>query len=210
MHNAYKLLFRIIIGCLIPREGCSNQISWDHKHFIWFLVNHERLDLDAYIFNNLCDAIKGRQKYNKKIVPYARLLSELFHQSRFIHALKKVSATRDLEETYGNILSTVVLRKMNIIKKKDVVKPEESLSLKSGKTTYLEDFPFISKLENLEIIQEFIKMTREDIDIILTMDDIPYALENAYKPSRKRKWDAFGKSEGGSKATQEKGLCRCS
>lgn len=34
MHNVYRLLFRILIGCLIPREGSSDHISWDHGHFI--------------------------------------------------------------------------------------------------------------------------------------------------------------------------------
>lgn len=35
----YRLLFRILIGYMILKEGSTYQISWDHKHFIWFLVN---------------------------------------------------------------------------------------------------------------------------------------------------------------------------
>lgn len=40
-----RLLFRILIGCLIPREWSAYQISWDHKHFIWFLINMEKINL---------------------------------------------------------------------------------------------------------------------------------------------------------------------
>lgn len=112
----------------------------------------------AYILNHLCDIINESQNHNKKNVSYARLLSELLHQSRLINAMKK-----------------------------DVVNPEASLNIRSGKTAYIENFPFISKLDNLEVIQQFIKIIREDTEITLTLDVILDAPENAYKPSRKRK-----------------------
>lgn len=88
------------------------------------------------------------------------MLSELFRQSRLIDNLKAVNATQDLEESYGNIMSTKVLSHMKIIKKNEVVIPEASLSIKSGKPSYLKDFPFISKLENPEVIQEFINLIK--------------------------------------------------
>lgn len=83
----------------------------------------------ACIFNHLCDATKESQNHSNNNVPYARLLSKLFHQSRMIGVLKKVSATRDVEETYGKILVVFVLDNMNINKKKDVVEVEVSLSI---------------------------------------------------------------------------------
>lgn len=51
--------------------------------------------------------------------------------------MKKVSATQDLEETYGNILSVVVLGNMNIINKKGVVNPGASLWIRNDGTAYL-------------------------------------------------------------------------
>lgn len=79
MKTNFKLLFKILIGCLIPREGSIDQISWDHKHFIFLLVNEDKINLPTYILNHLCEAIKESKKRNKKNVLYARLLSELFH-----------------------------------------------------------------------------------------------------------------------------------
>lgn len=102
----------------------------------------------VYIFKHLCDAIKESQKHNNNNVPYARLLYELFHHSILIDALKKVSTTQDLEESYGSILSVGVISNMNIIKNKNMVKSEASFNIISGKTTYIEDFPFISKMDN--------------------------------------------------------------
>lgn len=34
MKIPYRLLFIILIGCLIPREGSTYQIYWVHRYFI--------------------------------------------------------------------------------------------------------------------------------------------------------------------------------
>lgn len=150
MKTPYKLLFKILIGCMVLREGSSDKISQDHKYFTQFLVIHERLNLIAYTFNHLYDAIKESQKNNKKSVPYARLLYELFHQSRLIDALKKVSATQDLEEIHGNIFSATIFGNMNINKKKYMVKPEASICIRSVNTAYIDDFYIFSSWTNLK------------------------------------------------------------
>lgn len=35
MKDDFRLLFKILINFLIPMEGSTYQISWDHKHFIF-------------------------------------------------------------------------------------------------------------------------------------------------------------------------------
>lgn len=74
------LLFKIIISSQISRECNSRQISWDHKHFLWFLVNDQPLNLSVYNIHHLYVSIKDYQKRDKKSVPYARLLYEIFYQ----------------------------------------------------------------------------------------------------------------------------------
>lgn len=125
---------------MIPREGSFDHISWDHIHFIWYLVNGEKINLSAYIFNHICEDILKSYKHENKNVPYARLLSDLFYQSRLIENLKATNVIKDLEEYFGNIHHAVVLGHMKIIKKKDVVKPEASIRIRSANTTYIEDF----------------------------------------------------------------------
>lgn len=56
-------------------------------------------------------------------MPYARLLSEVFHQSRLIETPKEDGATQDMEEYFGNILFAAILGNMKIIRKKDIVNP---------------------------------------------------------------------------------------
>lgn len=121
MKTDFKLLFKILIGRMIPREDNSNQISWDHRHFIFYLVNKYNINLPAYIFHNLCEAIKESKKHIKNNVPYAKLMSELFHQGCLIDALKTVSDNEDLQDIHGNILYALVQENMKILKKSDVV-----------------------------------------------------------------------------------------
>lgn len=60
---------------------------------------------------------------------------------------------------------------MKIIRKKDVTKLEAWLRIRSVEYAYI-------KLENPEVIQEYIKMVREEAGVILTMDDFPDSLED--------------------------------
>lgn len=75
MNDEFKILFKILINCPIPKEGSTDRFSWDHKHFIFYLKNEGKINLSSYIFNHLYEAIKDKTKYCKKNVPYARLLS---------------------------------------------------------------------------------------------------------------------------------------
>lgn len=117
LHLPFRLLFKIIITCLIPEEGSSYQISWDHKYFLWFLINKQPLNLSAYISHHLYESIKDSLKH-KKSVPYARLFSKIFYQCRLIDMLKKLNVSQDLKICYGNILSSGVLRNMQIRRKR--------------------------------------------------------------------------------------------
>lgn len=74
-----------------------------------------------YIFHHMCESIKASTKHNNKNVYYAWLFSELFYQSRLVETLVNLGADEDMQIIYQNILSSVMLGNMNIIKKKDVI-----------------------------------------------------------------------------------------
>ena len=78
MKTTHKLVFKILVACLIPIEGSTDQFSRDHRHFIWYLVNEENINLPGYIFNHLCEYIKDIKKLKKKNVPYVRSYMNCF------------------------------------------------------------------------------------------------------------------------------------
>lgn len=190
MFVTYMLIFKIMISSLIPREGSSNQNYWDHKHFIWFLVNWEKINMNAYMFNYLCEVIKEINKHNKKNVPFVRLLSELFHHNRLVQALEETSENYDMEEKFENILFGSIIGNMKIISKKVIVKLETDLRIRNAKSAYIDDYPVISKMDNLEVIQEYIKLYKEETGVTVPMKNIPNAPLDVYRASRKRKVDA--------------------
>ncbi|WJX18669.1 hypothetical protein P8452_08446 [Trifolium repens] len=116
MHLKLRLLFRILIGSIIPRDGATDQISWDHKNFLYFLVNETRMNLDAYIFNHLYKSIQSCFKKHTTPVPYGRVLSELFYQCRLVEVIEKTECVQDLKEAKGSILFVAILVHMNLKK----------------------------------------------------------------------------------------------
>lgn len=150
-------MFKILISCLIPKEGSTGHISWDHKHFIFYLKNLDNINLSAYIFNHLCEAIRESIKHHKRNMPYARLLYELFYQGHLIDALKTFPDNENLEEIHRKILSTSVLSNMKLLKKSEVVASKVPLSVRCTNPGYLEDCPVITKMHNLEVIRLYIE-----------------------------------------------------
>jgi len=42
----------------MPRDGGTHTMSMDHNVFLYFLINHEKVNLPRYMFNYMCWAIK--------------------------------------------------------------------------------------------------------------------------------------------------------
>lgn len=56
-------------------KGGAKLVRFYQKHFIFYLKHKYKINLSAYIFNHLCEAIKDNIKLPKKNVSYARLFS---------------------------------------------------------------------------------------------------------------------------------------
>ncbi|MCH90105.1 hypothetical protein A2U01_0011012, partial [Trifolium medium] len=91
MKETQRLLARIMFGSFFPREGWTDQLSWDHRHFIYFLTVGRKKNLAAYIFNHLCKTIRSAQNPAKKTphIAYPRLLSEFFYQCALIDRIER-------------------------------------------------------------------------------------------------------------------------
>ncbi|MCI53762.1 hypothetical protein A2U01_0075009, partial [Trifolium medium] len=73
-----------------PRVGGTDQVSWDHRHFIYFLTAGRKMNLAAYIFHHLCRSIMIAQNLTRRTpqVAYPLLLSELFFQCGIIKRIE--------------------------------------------------------------------------------------------------------------------------
>lgn len=94
----------------------------------------------------------------------------------------------DLEESYGNILSAYVLDNTKMKNKCDIVASNIPLFVRSTNSNYLEDYPIIAKMDNPEVIKNFIiQSLKEGNNIILK--DIPNKPTDVYS-SKMRKQEA--------------------
>lgn len=73
LHLQFKILFKIISRCLIPMEGRSYHISWDHKHFLWFM-RRKSSSFIIYASQSMTLRIKIKRSFQCAI-----LLYEIFH-----------------------------------------------------------------------------------------------------------------------------------
>ncbi|MCH96598.1 hypothetical protein A2U01_0017585 [Trifolium medium] len=121
MKDTQRLLARIMLGSFFPREGGTGQLSWDHRHFIYFLSVGTKMKLPAYIFNHLCKSIRSAQ-HPTRLTPqiaYPRLLSDLFYQCVVTDRIARTQQMDLLEEV--GVIDGSVLVKLSLVKPKKVI-----------------------------------------------------------------------------------------
>ncbi|MCH92626.1 hypothetical protein A2U01_0013566, partial [Trifolium medium] len=59
MFEKYIMIFKILLTSFFPRESSPDQISWEHKNFIYFLFKRTKINLASCLFDHLCDAIRA-------------------------------------------------------------------------------------------------------------------------------------------------------
>lgn len=151
MHHNYKIIFKMIIRYLIPRQGSSDQISWDYKHVIrlWFKPGSELGCI--HIQPSVWSYCEDQHKQEKNVL-YARLLYEIFHQSKLVDALEKLDATSELSEEYGRVMSSELLVSVGILQKNQLLKLETDFIIRKEKRNYIENFPYFTKHGNLKVL----------------------------------------------------------
>ncbi|PNX89862.1 hypothetical protein L195_g045984, partial [Trifolium pratense] len=153
-----KVLVKIMQGSIFPRSGGTDQVSWNHRHFLYFLYQNIPLNLAAYIFNQLCASIRAGMAVrnpSKKIV-YPRLISELFHQCTVVRRIQEAGADFILTTARGTFLTGKSLKKMNLLSE-PVKYPNLPLLENHSLRPINEATPMVFEDEPKEVIQNYIK-----------------------------------------------------
>jgi hypothetical protein len=121
MQKEHKVLQKLIQECFLAKGGGVDQLSLEHKVFLYFLVNFEKVNLPRYIFHHMVWALKESQEKNRRFIGYGRLLSEIFYQGGLLSALKNSGVVSDeyLGIVVGKYINGYTLRSMGIIKTVD-------------------------------------------------------------------------------------------
>jgi hypothetical protein len=114
--------------------------------FLHFLIKNFRINLPIYIFHYLCSSIKQEITKKRKQVPYARLLSEIFHQGGLLQKLGDhgLASDKELGTSIGRVLDGSLLGSMWIIEKGQVTTSESDRKASQVMSDLMTNFPPIS------------------------------------------------------------------
>ncbi|MCI28141.1 hypothetical protein A2U01_0049341, partial [Trifolium medium] len=160
----YKLLFKVLIKSIVPREGGEPHMSWVQRHILLMLIEEEQIHLPTYIFNRLCEAVEeGSQKVNCHI-HYCRLLSEFFHQAGLIKALEDINASEFLKKTVGDVMNASILVHMRLKSNlNEIIISDKTFRVKSKRRVFVDKYPSIPKLNDLLVISDYINKESESL-----------------------------------------------
>src|SRR4030042_1227319 len=89
----HRVLYKIVLASILPKDGSTDQMPWDHKHLMMFLIKNYPVNFPEYMFHHLCQSLRETQSKKKRtIVPYGRLISELLYQGKLIQKLEHIGA----------------------------------------------------------------------------------------------------------------------
>lgn len=160
-----------MIICFMPREGGTDYMSWDHKHFLRFLVKNFPINLPTYISEHMCNSIREGIK-GKRTVPYTRLISVIIHQGGLLQRLHDLGISSDehLCTCTGRVNNGTMLGSMKIIGKKDVIIFYEDLKLYVKTTELIDEFPPISMEDHPIVFAEYIVVYYKKTVVLISWD----------------------------------------
>jgi hypothetical protein len=158
LRTELKIICRILQKTFFTRNGGTDSISWEHKHFIYFLYKKLKINLAACLFEHLFTAINDSVYNGKPHVNLPRLISELIRQTKLVDIISKYEHVQELR---GSVFNATSLVHFGIIKG-PIITPNNPLLKKDTQYDQVEGFPIISEADNKEVIREFLKLGKEE------------------------------------------------
>jgi len=169
MKKEHKVLQKLLQECFLPKGGGVDQLSLEHKVFLHYLISFEKVNLPRYIFHHMLWALEQSQQKNRTLVPYGRLLSEIFHQGGMLEVLKmsKVVNDNQLGTVVGKYINGSTLYNMHLVK--SVINLQESNIL----SNLMDNFPPICKQDPPDVRAHFVYDHWKAIEETIKYSDIP-------------------------------------
>ena len=184
-----KVLLKIQNENLLPKGSGGDKPSLDHKVFLHFFLTKEKANVPKFIFRHLVKNLRDSQTIHKNFVPYARLLSEIFHQGGILNSLKEVNYFTDAQlcTVTERIINGATLVAMKLIKKQDLKELSTDLKESSVISNLMDEFPPICKQDPLEVRVMYMKEYFEMTGKVIKISDIPDEMYGGALPVAKNR-----------------------
>jgi hypothetical protein len=129
MNVQERVLVKIFFALLLPRETGTDQLSWDHRHFIYFLSTRKPLNLSTYIFHHLCESINETKKFKNPSnkISHPRLLSYRFSQLAIPERFQAAQVFEDIEEVRAPFLDAKIQLHIRLKNSNNLLYPQNPL-----------------------------------------------------------------------------------
>jgi len=128
---------------LLPKGSGGDKPSLDHQVFLHLFLTKEKANVPKFIFRHMVKNLRDNQTIRKNLVPYGRLLSEIFYQGGILNSLKEVKYFTDAQlcTVTGRIINGATLVAMKLIKKQDLKQLSTDLKESSVISNLMDEFP---------------------------------------------------------------------
>ncbi|XP_057418705.1 uncharacterized protein LOC130712905 [Lotus japonicus] len=196
LHLDLRIWHKIILNCFNPRPTGSSPdyINFNQKVMLYFIKTGQKICLPYFLFTYLKDCIRRSRttaaatKNTIRYIPFGRVLSDIFVESKLVKDLINAGCTEDLSILAGEAFTSTSLKRMCLIEKKieaeSVITPEEV----KGRRIPLNDYPLWSKVDDPEAILYYIEDLRS-LGFEIDVDEFFRALPEApdYESPKKKK-----------------------
>jgi hypothetical protein len=167
-----KMLLKIQNENLFPSGDCVKP-NLAQKVLLQHFIKKEKVNVPKYMFKYLVECLKQSQLLDKPLVPYGRLLSEIFYQGGILDSLSQSQGFTDqlLDTKTGKFINAHTLLNMKLIS--EVTKLQTDLSESFVKSDLMKDFPPICKKDPIEVQMYYIKEHFEATNERIRLEDIP-------------------------------------
>ncbi|KAK2389517.1 hypothetical protein QL285_063102 [Trifolium repens] len=124
--NICKVIYKILIDCIVPKLGGTDQLSVVQKLFTFHVGKGNLLDIAKLIFIHLLDAIESV----KPIIHHSRLLSHMFAKCGLLDAVKPFFPGYGTYLTSTKVVNSTTLRYLHLVKNAKIVYPTHPLIIR--------------------------------------------------------------------------------
>jgi len=123
LNPEYKVLYKIISGCILPLRNCSKIVTRSYKFIMWHFAKKISINLPELILDFLKRAIWSSRSGKVKTIPLGRVISGCLETFGIIDSLqrsKDFSIAQSLKPSFGPLFNQITLSRLKV-RSRDVV-----------------------------------------------------------------------------------------
>lgn len=120
----YRVLFKILIECVVPQSGLLNHVNKDHKGLMWNIPKKNKTNISHVILEHLRSCDINFRVGEIKYIPYPKLITAVIMGTSLNRALEKIGGSvqeKHLVSSFAPTFNNSNLIKIQLISPKNCI-----------------------------------------------------------------------------------------